>query len=73
MQKITRNLSKYRIEPNSHEFQSLGKEMSKHFKQNIWFLFHRFPLEKIKSAFKACQKQNVYTIAYIIAIINQLK
>ena len=66
-------LLKFKVEKDSHEFKIIGKEMSKHFKQNIWFLFHKFPLEKIKLAFKACKKQEVYTIAYIVAILNKLQ
>jgi len=66
-------LNRFTVEPKSHEFTEVGKEMSKYFKVNIWFLFHRFPLEKIKAAFLVCQKREIYTIAYIVAIMNQLK
>ena len=66
-------LKRMKVEPDSHEFQIVGKEMSKHFKQNIWWLFHRYPLALIKDAFIVCQKQEVYTIAYIVAVIHNLK
>jgi len=70
MKEINYNLSKFQVEPDSHEFTEIGKEMSKHFKENIWWLFHKYPLEKIKDAFQSCQKQEIYTLAYIIGIIN---
>ena len=65
-------LKKFKV-VKEFEFQEVGVAMSKDFKQNIWFLFHRFPLKKIQDGYAICQKKEIYTIAYILAVMNNLK
>jgi len=66
-------LKKFKIEKKeTFEFQEVGIEWQPFFKESIWFLFHIYPLEKLKLAFKACKKQEVYTIAYMRGIIKNL-
>ena len=66
-------ISKFKIEKDSHEFKEVCKKWQPLFKENIWWLPYKYPLNSLKKAFRVCQKQEVYTIAYIVGILNNLQ
>lgn len=64
-----------------HEWQEVGVQWQPYFKENIYSQLLnkkkkdgtlKYPLEKLKAAFRVCQKQEVYTIAYIVGVLNNL-
>jgi len=66
-------LNKFHVEKKqTFEFQEIGTEMSKHFTENIWWIFHKFPLQRIKMAYTVCQEKKIYKLAYLLAVINNL-
>jgi len=66
---IKKEFRKHKID---YEYQEIGIEMSKYFKDNIWWLFHKYSYPKIRQAFKICQRDSIYTISYFIGIIKKL-
>ena len=66
-------LSKFKVEKKqTFEFQEIGKTMQKDFKENIWFVFYKYPLWMIKRAYEVCQEKKIYKLAYLLAVINKL-
>ena len=66
-------LSKFTVQKKeTFEFQEIGKSMQKHFKENIWWIFHKFPLNKIKRAYDVCCEKEIYKLAYLLAVIHKL-
>jgi len=69
-------LSRFTVKENLNEKDARSKELCKQwqpfFKENIYWLPHRYTLERAKTAFQACHKQQKYTIAYFRGIINNL-
>ena len=73
MQRITYNLDKFHVEKKpTFEFQQIGKSMQKDFKENIWFVFFKHPLWKVKRAYDVCCEKKIYKLAYLLAVINKL-
>jgi len=54
-----------------YEYQEVGIEMQKFFKQNIWFLFTKYDLNDIKYAFDQCKKYEKPHIGYLLAVIKK--
>jgi len=66
-------LKKFQVQKKvNYEFQATGVSMSKKFKGNIWFLFYKYPLRKIQEAYKICQSKGIYTIPFIIGVLNKI-
>ena len=61
---------KYGGKKIDHSFQELGVEMSKYFKDNIWFLFSIYSEEDMKYAFEICKRKEIFTIGYMRGIIK---
>ena len=59
--------------PNfKHEWQELGHEMSNKFGRQMYFLFYRYPENKIREAYKKCSEKGVYKISHLIENIKEL-
>ena len=55
-----------------YSFQEVGKQMQEKFDGNIWWLFHRYPEDKIRAAFKVCQERDIYKTGYLIGVLKKL-
>ena len=56
-----------------YEFQELGVAMSKEHGKKVWSLFYKYPLDKIRTAWTAYQKQPIKTYPYFIGILKKTK
>lgn len=54
----------------NYRYQELGLEMQPYFKQNIWWLFHKYHEDDIRFAFEQCKKYEKFHIGYIISVIK---
>lgn len=76
MENISTLFGKYEIikKPSGyHEFQIIGKEMTKYFGKSCYWLFTKYHHGKIKDAFDICQKRGITDLRYCIGIIRALK
>ena len=64
-----KELSKHKID---YEYQEIGVEMSKYFKENIWWIFHKYPYPDIRQAFKVCREKGIYTIGYLREVLKRI-
>lgn len=75
MEDIKSKLGKYQIKkPASkikYSYQALGKELQEYFKTNVWWLFHKYPEQKLYEAYKACQAQNKTEFRYLLGILKK--
>lgn len=55
----------------NYRYQELGLEMQKDFKENIWWLFHKYHEDDIAYAYEQCKKYEKFSVGYVISIINK--
>lgn len=68
-EKEREELRKHKID---YEYQEIGIEMSKYFKENIWWLFSKYPYPKIRQAFKKRQEEGVYKISHLLSDLKRI-
>ena len=72
--KLSEKLKNYKIKKTKKRidfsYQALGIELQKYFKTNTWWMFHKYPENKIRDAFKVCKERGVNSIGYLIGIIK---
>ena len=54
------------------EFQAIGLEMMPKYGRKVWPLFYRYPLWKIKEAWKVAQEKQNFGYDYLIGVIKHL-
>jgi len=55
-----------------YSFQELGIIMAQQFKENIWWIFHKYSEDKIRRAFKVCQEKGVYKLRFLLGVLRRL-
>ena len=55
-----------------YEFQELGIEINQQIKGNIWWLFYKYPIGKIRQAYKVCQERGIYNLAFLIGVLKKI-
>ena len=68
-EKLKKEFEKHRVD---YSFQALGIEMSIEFKENIWWVFHKYSEDKIRRAFKVCQEKGVYKLKFLLGVLRRL-
>lgn len=70
-------LSKEKTPKIEFEFQDLGLSMQSYFPVNersfLWSLFYKFPLAKLREAFKVCQAKDIKSTRYLVGVVKNLK
>jgi hypothetical protein len=55
----------------NYRYQELGVKMQKDFKENIWWLFHKYHEDDIAYAYEQCKKYQKFSVGYVISIIKK--
>lgn len=58
-------------EKPSTEWQEMGKEMSKFFKANCYWLMWKYPKQKIYEGYRECQTRKIASLNYLLGILKK--
>lgn len=63
-----------RKSPNhKHNWQLLGEEISIYFNKPLYWLFHRFPEDRIVDCYKFCKREGIGKYQVLIALLKRKK
>lgn len=52
-------------------WQLLGEEVSNYFGKPLYWLFHKFPEDKIIDAYKYCKREGISKYQILLALLNK--
>ena len=62
----------YKGKKIKHSYQELGVDMSTNCKGNVWWIFHKYPENVVRQAYKVCTEKGIYSISYLISVIKNI-
>jgi hypothetical protein len=74
MEKIKNNIERYKIPQKQfkYEWTALAHELTKVFKQNCYWIPHKFEMWKIRQALKVTQKEQPDNFKYFLGVIRKI-